>query len=322
MDGRPESTVAVPLLSKGFVLDIPLLRDGDSSSNPLLYFFAAPYADGAWPGATFFEAVGGDYTDERGSVSSAYQATWGYSTDALADVSSPWIWDLANSVNVRLQVGTLTGCTESDIDVNPSLNLALIGGEIVNFTTATLEGDGTWTISGFKRGRRGTEQYTAGHAERDVFLLLSNAAIAENGLSDVGTSMLFKAVTTGRTLSGSIPIALDYTGASLKPLSPVHLTAARESDDDWKLDWVRRTRVGGAWTSGTPIPLSEASEESELEIMDGVTVKRTVTGLTLSTWTYSAANQVTDWGAVLTSPPVFRVYQMSDAVGRGFVSLV
>jgi hypothetical protein len=77
--------------------------------------------------------------------------------------------------------------------------------------------------------------------------------------------------------------------------------------------------VGGAWTSGTSIPLSEVSEEYEVEIMNGSTVVRTVTGLTSPAYTYSAANQTTDFGSGQTTL-TFRVYQISDAVGRGFVA--
>lgn len=320
-DGRDPSVVVVPLLSRGFTLDLPLLRDADSSASPLLYVAAAPWAAGSWPGATMYQAVDGEYSDELAGVASTAQATWGYATDALADTALPGLWDRGSSVNIRLQVGTLTGTTEAAIDANPRANLCLIGDELVNFTTATLEGDGTYTLSGFKRGRRGTEWATTGHAARDVFLLLDTAAPAALGLSEVGTSLSFKAVTAGRSASGAYPIAVaPFTGASLKPYSPVHLAGARDAGTgDWALEWVRRTRVGGAWTSGTTIPLSEASEEYEVEIMDGATVKRTFTGLTSPAASYTAAQQTTDWGSGQTSI-TFRVYQISDAVGRGFVA--
>jgi len=317
-DGRTPSVVAVPLISKGFVLDIPLLTDSHNSVNPLLYVAAGPYATGVWPGATVFQAISGEYSDEFATINSTAQATWGYATDILAD-ANPWIWDRANSVNVLLQVGTLTGCTEADIDAQPTRNLCLIGDEIVNFTTSTLEGDGSYTLSGFKRGRRGTEWACGVHAARDVFLLLNTAQGVAAGLSEVGTNLSFKAITQGRTESGAFQIPLSLTGATLKPYAPVHLDALQVSTD-WELSWVRRTRVGGSWTSGTSIPLSEVTEEYELEIMNGATVVRTVTGLTTPEYTYSAANQTTDFGAPLTSAPDWRVYQISDAVDRGFVA--
>jgi hypothetical protein len=320
-DGRDPSVIVVPLISKGFVLDVPLLTDAHNSANPIIYLAAGPYATGTWPGATVYQQLsGGEYSDEIGSIASTSSATWGYANAALPD-ANPNLWDRASSLNVTIQTGTLTGCTEADIDALPTRNLALIGDELVNFTTATLESDGTYTLSGFKRGRRGTEWATGTHASRDVFLLLSHVATATKGLSDVGTDMSFKAVTSGRTAASAFPIPLaPFTGASLKPYAPCHLAGVKDSGSgDWALSWVRRTRVGGAWTSGTSIPLGEASEEYEVEIMNGGSVVRTVTGLTSTAYTYSAANQTSDFGSGQSSLN-FRVYQISDSVGRGFVA--
>lgn len=318
-DGRNPSVVIVPLISRGFVADVPLLSDGDSSVSPVVYLAAAPYATGAWPGATIYQAVDGEYSEEIADVASSSPATWGYTTGVLSD-ANPNLWDRGSSVNVRVQTGTLTGTTETVINATPLRNLCLIGRELVNFTTATLEIDGSYTLSGFKRGRRGTEWACAAHAAGDVFLLLDTAEAEALGLSEVGTNLSFKAVTNGRTADSALPVDLvPFSGASLKPYAPCHLRATA-SGSDWVLGWTRRTRVGGAWTSGTSIPLSEAAEEYEIEIMDGGTVKRTVTGLTSPAWTYLAADQTTDFGAPLTSAPAFRVYQISDAVGRGFAA--
>lgn len=316
-DGRDPSVVIVPLLSKGFVLDIPLLEDSDNSVNPLLYMAAAPYADGTWPGAVLLEAVDGEYSEEAASVESSSPATWGYANETLPD-ANPWLWDRGSSVNVTIQTGTLSGATEAAIDANPRLNMALLGDEIINFTTATLEGDGTYTLSGFKRGRRGTEWACGTHADRDVFLLLNTAEPVEQGLSEVGTGLLFKAVTNGRTESGAFPIGVDYTGASLKPYAPVHLDAVKESNGDWTFSWVRRTRIGGAWTSGTSIPLGEDSEEYELDLSDGVTTV-TKTGLTSPTYLWDVATQTSDTGAeVMEGDLEWTVAQISAAVDRGF----
>lgn len=319
-EGHVPAEVSVTRISRGFVLDVPFLTDSDAAANPLVYVLAAPWADGPWTGATVFEAIDGEYSDEVASVPSTAAAAWGYATTVLPDALAT-VWDRASVVNVRLQTGALAGCTEADIDANPRRNLLLIGAEIVNFTVAALQGDGSYNLSGFKRGRRGTEQHTAGHAVRDVVLLLDTAQTVPFGLSELGQAKSFKAVTEGRTLDGSLPIALTFTGASLKPLSPVHLRGARDAGSgDWALGWVRRTRVGGGWTNGSGTPLSEASEAYEVEILDGATVKRTITGLTTPAATYTAAQQTADWGAPQTTV-TFRVYQISDAVDRGFAAL-
>jgi hypothetical protein len=315
-DGREPDVIVIPLLSRGFFLDIPYLSDVDAQTPPIIYIAAAPLADGAWPGAVTYQAIDGEFSDEIGSVVSSSSATWGYAIDALPD-RNPWLWDRISSITVELQTGELIGCTEAQIDADPTLNMAMIGGEIVNFTTATLTAPLTYEVSGFKRGRRGTEWARADHVAREVFLMLDTAQDVAMGLSEVSTNLSFKAITSGRTTG--FPVHMEpYTGASLKPYAPTHLEGAL-SAGDWTLAWVRRTRVGGAWTGGAAIPLSEVSEEYEVEIMNGVTVVRTFTGLSSATATYTAAQQTTDFGSGQTSI-TFNVYQISDAVGRGFVA--
>jgi hypothetical protein len=320
-DGNGPSTIVVPGIVKGFTLDLPLLDDLDASVSPAVYVAAAPYGSSvAFPGAVVYQQAGGSYGHELASVASSAPATWGWTTDALAD-ADPGLWDRGNSVNVMLQVGSLTGTTEAAIDADPSRNLLLIGDEVVNFATATLEGDGSYTLTGLKRGRRGTEHATGSHAARDVVLLLDRAAPVDLGLSEVGTNLSFKVAALGRGLSSALPIDIEpFTGASLKPYSPVHLRAAKQSNGDWVLSWVRRTRVGGTWTSGTTIPLGEASEEYAVTLGDGVSSDtKTVTSTTTYTWTVAA--QTTDTGGeVLAGDLAWSVAQVSDAVGAGFLA--
>jgi hypothetical protein len=318
-DGRDESTVIVPLLSKGFVLDIPLLSDLDEATNPVLYLAAAPFAAGTWPGASIYQETGGEYTDEVASLAAADAVTWGYTSAALGSPGGgPWLWDRLSEVEVVLQNGSLTGTTEAAIDADATLNLALIGSEVLQFTTATLTAPLTYTLSGFKRGRKGSESFCDTHATREVFLLLSEAEAAAVELSAVGTDLSFKAVTSGRTEAGAFAIDLEpFAGVSKKPYAPTHLTELLDTGSgDWTLAWTRRSRIGATWTGGTSIPLGEASEEYEVDIMDGVTVVRTIT-VSSPTTTYTAAQQTTDFGAPQTSLD-WHVYQISDAVGRGY----
>jgi len=324
-DGRPPSVITVPMLSQGFFLDMPYLTDADAASTPSLYILAAPLIDGPWPGAAAMQEVGGEYTEELATVESSSAATWGYMSDVLpTPEGGPWLWDRLSVVQVVLQTGSLTGCTEADLDADETRNQCRIGDEIVQFTTPTLTAPRTYDVSGFKRGRRGSEWACPDHGAGEKFVLLDTAQDVAMGLSEVGTDLSFKAITGGRTTG--FPIALaPFTGASLKPYAPVHLVAVKDAaTGDWTFTWVRRTRVGGAWTGGTPIPLSEASEEYELDLGDGVTtVTKTVagTGVGFGSYVWTAAQQVTDTGSdVSTGELVWAVVQISDAVGRGFVA--
>jgi hypothetical protein len=325
MEGRDDDGIFVPAPTKGFVLDIPFIQDGDSEANPILYYGASAYGSGGWPGAVLYEDVTGTLS-QWNVVESDRKAAWGHATEALATVSSPWIWDRGNSVNISLLGGTLTSCTEAEIDADPTLNLAAIGNpttglmELINFTTATLEADGTYTLSGFKRGRRGTEGYRDNHAIGDLFVLLSTFKTQQFGLSDVGDTLSFRAATLGRDPLTAFPFDATLHAKCLEPYAPVRFRAVRDSaSGDWDFTWRRRTRLGGRWFGGTTIPLSESTESYELVIpTSGGT--RTITAASQSaTWT--AAQQTTDYGGTQTSLPAgIAVYQMSDDVSRGFAS--
>jgi hypothetical protein len=109
-------------------------------------------------------------------------------------------------------------------------------------------------------------------------------------------------------------------GRAEKPYAPAQVAGTRDGGDNLTITWVRRTRIGGEWLGGTgTVPVSEASEAYEVEVLNGSSVVRTITGLTSPTTTYSAANQTTDFGAPQSSVSI-RVYQISAAVGRGIAA--
>ena len=83
------------------------------------------------------------------------------------------------------------------------------------------------------------------------------------------------------------------------------------------MSWFRRTRFDGDPWDLASVPLNEEVEEYELEILNGSTVVREVTGLTSPAYTYTDAMQVADFGSAQTTSIKIRVYQMSSAVGRG-----
>ncbi len=233
---------------------------------------------------------------------------WGLATDALTGASVA-VWDNANSVNVSVR-GTLTSSTIADIDANPAINLAMLGQEMFNFATAYLEADGSYTLSGLKRGRRGTEWAVSDHAIGDLFVLTASLERDERGLSDIAETITFKAQTAGRTLDGQPTIPITLEGASIKPYAPAAFKGALNGND-WVFTWVRRTRVGGNW-NGSTIPVSEVSELYHVKIYDGDDVIRTITATT-PTATYTAAQQTTDFGSNQTSISA-TVQQIGDAV--------
>ncbi len=105
-----------------------------------------------------------------------------------------------------------------------------------------------------------------------------------------------------------------FAGEGLEPLSPVHVRGARSSGD-LAISWVRRTRIGGDSWDSIDVPLSEAEERYEIDILDGSDVVRTLPATSPGA-TYTAAEQTADFGAPQSSVSL-RLYQLSATRGRG-----
>lgn len=321
IEGRDPETILIPALTKGVALDVPLIQDADNDVNPLLYLAAGSYG-GTWPGAIFYRGDDGTYDDQVAYFDNLAKATWGFASAALP-TANPNLWDRGNSLSVTVY-GTLTSSTEAAINASPATNLIALGAagrwELINFATATLTGTSgaanTYTLSGLKRGRRGTEWAVGTHENGDILLLLSGANALELGTDDIGDAVSFKAQTVGRDPDLAPAIDLAFSGATLKPYAPARVTWYFDGTDLQGTIY-RRTRVGGAWNGGSTIPLSENSEEYEVDIYNGATLKRTIAVSGASTFTYTAAMASAD-GIALPTPPTIEAYQLSDAVGRGF----
>lgn len=297
--------------TKGLVLDIPLATDADEGL--ITYLAAAPYSpDVPWPGAIFYRSTdsGVTFDDQLGTVASNQAATMGYAMSALPDALAT-CWDLASAVTVQMFDGELTSATKAQ--VANGANRAVLGDEIIGFTTATLVAAHTYQLSGFIRGRRGTEWATGDHATGEPFVLLSGLPRAIMGASDVGDPLYVRPTTNGGP--NCFAQTLDpFSGASLKPYSPAHL-AVEDVAGDLVATWVRRTRIGGEAVNGTTPPLGEGSEAYVMQVLNGAgAVIRTYSGLSSPTATYLAADIATDSGAGET----LRVMQVSATVNNGF----
>jgi hypothetical protein len=324
MQGNDVQTITVPTETRGFIIDAPLIQDADNDVNPIIYYAAGNYGAGTWLGATVNERdTRGDYSILFGSVDTTNGATWGFATSALG-TANPNLWDRGNTLTANVY-GTLTSHTEAEINADPSLNLIALGAddrwEYIQFATATLTGTSgnanLYTLSGFKRGRRGTEGNVGNHTSGDSLVVLSNAIPSEIGTDAVGDSLSFKIQSLGRDVDAAPAIDLTYDGNTLKPYAPARVKWAYDGTDLTGTIY-RRTRVGGSWSSsGGTIPLGETIEAYEVDIYNGSTFKRTISVSGTNVFTYTAAMASAD-GITLPTPPAINAYQMSTTVGRGF----
>lgn len=293
-----------------FLLDTHLLRDLDEGSG--YYMAMTPEGSGGWPGATAFSSADGTTWREEDTLNNA--VAWGSAVTVLAP-GSPSVIDYGHTLDVHMVRGLLTSVSVEDL-LNGH-NGAILGAEILQWQTATPLDARTWRLSNLLRGRRGTEWAIAGHTVGERFLVLSPASLRreEMGLSEVGTTRRYRAVTMNTDLLTPTAQAFTNTALGLKPYSPDHVHGTRNPSNDLTITWVRRTRLGGLWIDGRDVLLGESTEAYEVDILSGATVVRTLSSAT-PTVTYPVAQQSSD-GLTPGAPLTLTVYQLGQ-LGRGW----
>lgn len=323
-----------------WLLDMPYLRDqdADAAGNIGYYFAMAPSSKGAnWPAGVLYNSS--DDAAFNQIDASAIAVTYGIAQNALGTPAHVFAWDYTHTLTVRMVSGS-TPVSDTALNVLNGKNAAVLfpSLEVIQFTTATTNMDGTVTLSGLLRGRRGTDDFTSGHTIGEIVLFPLQGGVGheQTGLGTLNLLRYYKGITVGSDLN-SQPVSQQLTlrGRDLQPYAPAAFYNA-PSSGDILFTWFRRTRLGGSWNDGTgQVPLSEDTESYDLTILDGGgTVVRTFVGIIPpggipDSWTspaqphqlYTAAQQTADgylsgngWSAV--------AYQNSSQVGRGFPTTV
>jgi hypothetical protein len=296
------------------LLDLPA-RD---STEPVTLTQAAVFAD-PWPGpVALWRSRDGSSYQQAGLASAP--AIVGETLDALPP-GPLWRFDDASVLRVRLFGGMLSSV--SDESLLNGANVAALqrpdgACEIVQFARAELVGERTYALSRLLRGQGGSE-WAAGEtlAEGASFVLLDAQLLpVASGLDMLGRALSLRAVAARRDHGDATAVALSATpgAVALRPLSPVHLRAQRGADGV-TFSWIRRTRFDGDSWEALDVPLGESAERYEIDILDGATVRRTLTA-TEPRVLYPAADEIADFAtpqAVLS----VRVAQLSATVGRG-----
>lgn len=284
------------------LLDIPLLRDDDNTAG----FPAAMtgYMTG-WPGGTLYRSDdnGATWADLR---SFSPGQIMGYATNTLA-AHGGTVLDKTGALSVWLHSGALSSVTELQMFNGQNWFAYGIDGrwEIIAAQNAVLQANGSYILTGFLRGQRGTEWATGLHAANDRLVKLSTATLAFISVnsSTIGSPRTYRGITSGKTLDSDASQIFIYKGVNLEPLSPVHLTGNRHpTTNDWTITWIRRSRYD-QWRDLVEIPLGETAESYDVEIYgDGTysAVKRTIQTANQNA-TYTDAQRVADFGSFSTA---------------------
>lgn len=313
----PSSTIGLPGPSLFLPLDIPLV-DEVSQNAPGFVGVMTGYT-GGWPGATAFRSAdsGQTWTDVQGYTG---KASIGSATNALG-VSDGYLID-SSTLNLLMISGDPESITQDQLLTGYNYAAYGVDGrwEIVRFQNAVLEADGSYTLSGFVRGDKGTEWTTGLHQPGDWFVLLDDPDNAFIGMptDTIGLDRLYRGITQRASIETGSDIEFSYDGVNLETLSPVNAKSTRDISGNLSATFTRRSRLGSTWWgSGVVAPVGESVESYQIDVMSGAAVKRTISTATPA-FSYSAADQTTDFGSAQSSI-LFRVYQLSETVGRGYV---
>ena len=313
--GVTQQTIVKTPLTRVSLLDLALLIDSDAAPG---FYIAAQGVSIGWTGAQLWKSIdgGASYlpiisvpnTSIFGTVQGVLPAFFGGDT-----------FDELNSVTVILPASSdiPTLSSASELNVLNGANVALVGSEILQYRNAVLNGDGSYTLSGLLRYRKGTESVV--HSKFESFVALTaNIVRLSISSAEIGLLRYYKAVSNGGSLADAIPVQFTYKGRDLLPYSPVLIAAGREVDGSVDMFWTRRTRIGGEWRDAVDVPLSEASEKYDVEIYNATytTLIRTFFGVATSAQVYTLAQQTADFGGAQSAVYV-KIYQLSDAIGRG-----
>jgi len=302
------------------LMDLPCLVDAYNTPG----FISAMAGElASWPGGTLLGTTDAFVTSNLINTVAPPGAYIGTATGTLASHTGAMI-DKTGSLLGNFAFGEFSTVTQAQMLEGANYFAYGLDGrwEIIAAQTITLSSVGIWAMRDFLRGRFGTEWATGLHAEGDTLIPLGHGAVAFVALNinAIGQSKTYRAVTVGRDTTTASNVVFTYTGVNLKPLSPVYLNGnIHPSTNDWALDWIRRTRVGGNWRDLVDVPIAEEVEHYEIEIYASgayATVKRTINATTASC-AYTSAQQVTDFGGNQTTLHV-KIYQMSGIVGRGY----
>jgi hypothetical protein len=291
------------------VLDLPLLPGAETDERPFAAVFASP-----WLGDLEVDAgISADLASKRATASQAAMvgelvwALWPGPVDR---------WDEGNVVRIKLYGGVLSSASE-DAVLNGANAFAIEAGgewEIVQARDCVLVGDNEYELSNFLRGCLGSA-----HAMQAPHSAGARVVVLDNQLTrmDIGAHEWREPLQVIAPPAGLLPtdvratvqsVTLPHAGA--RPWAPAHVRATRSASGDVAVSWIRCARTGGdSWGPGD-VPLGELSEAYQLDILSGSIVKRGVT-VTNPAYTYSAANQIADFGAPPASLHV-RVAQLDS----------
>ncbi len=301
---RPALPIGVAETGKGFGRPLVLMLDIPAASNTITHDpviltaitaepWAGDYTSLSSPQSDGFEIRA--LTNNRATIarlmaplSPGPQSRWDYSTKIRLSV-------IHGQFDTKLELLVLNGANALAVQTDDGQ------WELMQYQTATLENDGSWTLSNLLRAQLGTEIPMSAQSAVGNYVVLLDQQINQIKLQDVEKNLPLQ-WRTGPSIHEHSSDSyhqqvFTFRDRAAIPLSPVHLGIERAANDDLTISWIRRSRIYGDDWNAPDIPLGEAGEAYRVTIFDGANVVRELE-TTTPVAIYTAADQQADFTAL------------------------
>lgn len=241
--------------------------------------------------------------------------TWGYVTQALTDTGSLFATDRVSTMRVKMMSTTgaaLANATSRAAMIDDErINLAYVGGELVQFQQVTDLGDDIYEFRYFNRAKQGTDQALYTHTTGEYFVLLAdNEGTFDNTsfiqaafLATANPSRYIQIVPDNGSPMQNAPV-FNPTSRTMRPWSVAGFVESWATND-FTLTWQYRNRHSGMFVDDmsdgalTPVEAEEkyavwiTDDVSAFNPADSATYLRTTT-VSTNSFTYTQAQQIAD----------------------------
>ena len=180
--------------------------------------------------------------------------------------------DRVNTIEVELANDAMTLESADAGAIDRGANLALAGGELLQFAEAEQIAPRRWRLRALMRGRRAM---AGACATGDRFVLIERETCVTIALPLAMAGRAVRVLATGiGDTGGPIEVPADVSGLSIAPPAPVALRA-EPLPDGMLVRWTRRSRLGWTWVDAVDAPLGEESEAYRVVVAPSAGAART-----------------------------------------------
>ena len=309
-DLEPE-TADVPGPIEVLIMDLPIADGLEIDHQPWIAAMAEP-----WPGTVAIYKSGSGEDFEL-AATLRQPALIGQSVSVLPHGQPnrwhrvDWVVSLpSDGITSSDRLAVLNGANRLAVELPDG------GWELLQFRDAELIGQDEFRLSLLLRGQRGTEAISKHPVPAGSRIVVLDDGVLPLPISgdEIGLERTWRIGPAEDDISEPTftQLVAVSAGVGLRPFAPVHLSADRDGAD-WRIAWVRQTRVGGDNLAAVEVPLAEETETYQVTVRSAGALIRE-TEVDVPEFIYTAAMQSEDAASGLLE---IAIAQRSTQVGYG-----